>query len=144
MELGGAQAMTETSEMHERIEKWTEIFAKFYGGLLKCYMQALGDNLGGIEVLKTGHMAHGAPGESPMPDSDVLASCVIKQACDAVAEIITEAALSPAFAEEAEAEIRPIEEIITNWAMEKGAEKIQGDIKDDLAKACEERAGAGD
>jgi len=34
MELGGAQAMTETADMHERIEKWTEIFAKFYGGLL--------------------------------------------------------------------------------------------------------------
>jgi transglutaminase-like putative cysteine protease len=144
MELGGAQAMTETSEINERIEKWTEIFAKFYGGVLKCYMQALGDNLGGIEVLKTGHMAHGAPGESPMPDADKLASCVIKQACDAVAEILTEAAFSPGFAKEAEAEIRPLEEIIMNWAMEKMNEKATGDIKDGMAKACEERAGAGE
>jgi hypothetical protein len=138
MELGGAQGMTETAELHERIEKWTEIFAKFYGGLLQCYMMALGENLGGLEILKTGHMEHGAPGESPMPDSDKLATCVIKQACDTIKEIIAEAAVSPAFAKEAEAEIRPIKEIIMEWAMEQAATKS---AEWAAGKACEEAAG---
>jgi len=141
MELGGAQAMTETAEMHERIEKWTEIFSKFYGGLLQCYMGALGDNLGGMETLRTGHLKHGEPGESPMPDSDSLAECVISAACDTMAEILTEAALSPIFAQEAEAEIRPIREIIEDWAMETAATKT---AEWSVGKACEQASGGGE
>ena len=141
MELGGAQAMTETAEMHERIEKWTEIFGKFYGGLLQCYMGALGDNLGGMEALRTGHLAHGEPGESPMPDPDALAECVISTACDTMAEILTEAALSPIFAREAEAEIRPIREIIEDWAMETAATKT---AEWSIGKACEQASAGGE
>jgi len=141
MELGGAQAMTETAEMHERIEKWTEIFAKFYGGLLQCYMGALGDNLGGLEALQTGHLKHGEPGESPMPNTDALAECVISTACDTVAELLTEAALSPIFAKEAEAEIRPIREIIEDWAMETAATKT---AEWSVGKACEQGVAGGE
>jgi hypothetical protein len=48
MELGGAQAMVETGEVHEKINKLAQIFAKFYGGLLRCYMMAEGASLGGL------------------------------------------------------------------------------------------------
>ncbi len=128
MELGGAQAMTETTELNERIEKWTEIFTKFYGGLLQCYMQAIGS---GIEAMND---------LNPIPDSE-LAECVISATCDAIADIIAEAAVSPAFAEEAEAEIRPLRKIIEEWAEEQIAE---GAAKWSVAKACEERAGRGE
>lgn len=138
MELGGAQAMSETAEMHERIEKWTEIFGKFYGGLLDCYMGALGDNLGGMEALQTGHLKHGEPGDNPTPDPDKLADCVIEAACDTMAEIITEAAVCPAFAHEAEEEVRSIEELIEEWALEKiGTKSSEWSI----GKACEQKAG---
>ena len=59
-------------------------------------------------------MEHGAPGESPMPDSDKLATCVIKQACDTIKEIIME------------------------WAMEQAATKS---AEWAAGKACEEAAG---
>lgn len=141
MELGGAQAMMETSEINERIEKWTEIFAKFYGGLLQCYMEALGENLGAMDTLKTGHLHHGEPGENPTPDTDQLAECVIKQTCDAIADIITEAAVSPAFAREAEAQLHSLRELIEEWVEEQIAE---GASKWSVGKACEQRAGVGD
>jgi hypothetical protein len=132
MELGGAQAMTETIEMHEKIEKWTEIFAKFYGKLLQCYMKALGENLGGLEALESGHLKHGAPGENPMPDSDELATCAIEAACGAVADLLAEATTSAAFAKEATEEVKSLYDIILEWAaetrfkknMEHGAEEV--------------------
>jgi hypothetical protein len=143
MELGGAQGMVEVTKMHERIEKWTEIFAKFYGGLLKCYMEALGDNLGAMETLKTHHLKHGAPGESPMPEPDKLAECVIKQACDTIADLLAEAAIAPAFAKEADAAIKPLQKIIVEWMGERAAKFAQDQVKNKVAKACEQRMGAG-
>jgi hypothetical protein len=139
MELGGAQGMVEVTKINERVEKWTEILTKFYGGLLKCYFKALGDNLGAMDTLKTFHVKHGAPGESPMPDTDALADCVIAQTCDTIAEILAEAAIAPAFAKEGEALVRPLQEIITEWIGEQAAKKAQGLVKDAAAKACEER-----
>lgn len=143
MELGGAQGMVEVTKMHERIEKWTEIFAKFYGGLLQCYMKALGDNLGAMDTLKTFHFKHGAPGESPMPEPDKLAECVIAQACDTIADLLAEAAFAPAFAQEADAAIKPLQKIITEWIGERAAKYAQDQVKSEVAKACEQRMGQG-
>jgi len=104
-------------------------------------MGALGDNLGGMETLRAGHLKHGEPGDSPMPDTDALAECVISTACDTVAELLTEAALSPIFAQEAEAEIRPIREIIEDWAMETAATKT---AEWSVGKACEQGFAGGE
>jgi hypothetical protein len=137
MELGGAQGMVETAQMHERIEKWTEIFAKFYGGLLQCYMLALGENLGGLETLETGHLKHHAPGESPLPDADKLASCVIEKGCEAIAELMAEATTSVAFAKEAAGEIKSVKRIMAEWA---GATAYEKGAGYGFGKACEEAA----
>jgi hypothetical protein len=144
MELGGAQGLTEVTQMHEKIEKWTEIFAKFYGGVMRCYMNALGENLGSIDVLEGRvNVKHGAPGESPMPDASKLAQCVISQACDTIAELLTEAAITPAFAKEAEEAIKPLQRLIAEWTAEQAIEKAKGQIQKGVAAACEKRLGGG-
>ncbi len=137
MELGGAQAMTETIEMHERIEKWTEIFAKFYGNLWKCYAMALAKNLGGLGALETGHLER----DATAPDSKQLAACVIKAACDAIADLLAEAVTSAAFAKEASAEVESLKKIIAKWAAEFAHEK---GLSYGYDKLCEQAAGVKD
>jgi hypothetical protein len=141
MELGGAQGLVESSQINEKITKWTEILTKFYGGLLQCYMKALGENLGAFEAVQKLEAPHGQPGENPMPVMDQLAECVIKQTCDAIADILTEAAVTPAFEHEAEALVKPLRKIILEWAAEKAATEAS---KKGFGAACEAAGGAKD
>ena len=144
MELGGAQGLTEVTQMHEKIEKWTEIFAKFYGGVMRCYMDALGESLGSIDVLKGRvNVKHGAPGESPMPDPSKLAQCVISQACDTIADLLVEASITPAFAREAEEAIKPLQRLIAEWIGDQMVDYAKGKIQKNVAAACEQRLGGG-
>jgi len=90
MELGGAQGLVEATRMNELVTEWTQIYVKFFGGVLRCYMEALKDALGsaeleGLKVKVT--VRHGEPGESPMPSIDQLTACVIDKACDAVKDL---------------------------------------------------------
>ena len=146
MELGGSQGLVEVSKMHERVEKWTEMFAKFYGGLLRCYIDSLAENLGATpEALKTFSLKHGSgPGDSPMPGMDKLAGCVISQVCDMIAELLIEASVTPAFAKEAEATIKPLQKIILEWVGEQALEKAKGTLQGAVAKACEASMGGGE
>jgi len=145
MELGGAQGLVEVTKMHERVEKWTEIFTKFYSGVMRCYLGALADNLGATpDALKTFKLKEGGqPGESPMPEMDKLAACVITQACDAIAELIVEASVTPAFAREADAAVEGLKQVIIRWVEEQAVEQLKGEVQGGVAAACEARMGAG-
>ncbi|HEY6097894.1 MAG TPA: hypothetical protein VIW03_00595, partial [Anaeromyxobacter sp.] len=90
MELGGAQGLVESSRMNELITEWTRIYVEFLGGVLRCYMDALADALGGVEIKNMKvkvTVKHGDPGDSPMPEVNELVACVIDKACDAVKEL---------------------------------------------------------
>jgi hypothetical protein len=147
MELGGAQALVEYNEMNERMEKWEEIFTKFYGGVMRCYMMAFGENLGAVEkgpfgVPQPGSLGgHGAPGEDPAPDTGQVADCIIDKACEAIADITVMIALEPAFAKTGEQEIQILKEIIKEWLMEKATTET---AKWGLGAACNEAGGAKD
>jgi hypothetical protein len=146
MELGGAQALVEYDKMRERIEEWTKIFTDFYGGIMRCYMLALGENLGVTEpgpfgIPQPGHLGEqGEAGASPAPDSDQLAECIISATCDAIAEIVVQVALEPAFAKEGEEAVKELKEIIIEWAIEAGNKKAAGY---GIAKGCEQAAKKG-
>ena len=93
MELGGGQALTEQAKLDEQIADWTEMISKFYGSILKCYMGALRDALGSVNVdyenMKVdATLNHGGVGESPMPDADQLVDCVIDAACEAIQDLM--------------------------------------------------------
>lgn len=147
MELGGAQAMVEYNEMNERMEKWEEIFTKFYGGVMRCYMMALGENLGAVEkgpfgVPLPGSLGeHGAPGEDPAPDTSQVADCIIDKACEAIADITVMIAMEPAFAKIGEQEIQSLKGIIWDWLVEKAS--TEG-AKKGLEAACKGAGGVKD
>ncbi len=147
MELGGAQAMIEYNKMNEQMEKWEEIFTKFYGGILRCYMLALAENMGAVEkgpfgIPQPGSLdQHGAPGEDPAPEMQQLAECIIGKACEAIADIIVMIAMEPAFEKVGQQEIEQIQslkEIVMEWAVEKAS--TEG-AKKGLEKACEGAGG---
>jgi hypothetical protein len=147
MELGGAQAMVEYNEMNERMEKWEEIFTKFYGGVMRCYMMALGENLGAVEKgpfgvpLPDSLGEHGAPGEDPAPDTSQVADCIIDKACEAIADITVMIAMEPAFAKIGEQEIQSLKGIIWDWLVEKAS--TEG-AKKGLEAACKGAGGVKD
>jgi len=125
LELGGGQGFVEVTKMHERITDWTEIFGKFYGNLMHCFMGELGNALGSVEpdwanldVKVT--VNHGGPGETPMPSANQLTQCAIDAACEALSDLLT-SYLSEASAAEGEAEA--LREMIAKWINEKAIEK---------------------
>jgi hypothetical protein len=118
MDLGGAQGLVEVGKMHERIAKWTEILAKFYSGVLKCYINALADNLGAEDALKQLQLPVGPRGQDPSPSTAKLAECIIKTACGTIADLLAEAIMTPAFAKEADEFVKPLQKIIFEWAAE--------------------------
>jgi len=122
MELGGAQGLVEVTKTHERVTKWTEIYVKFMGGVLRCYMSALADTLGAVEfdgAQPQLTLNQGGPGETPMPPAGKLVECAIEKACDALAELLTDAMTEAALFADAEA----MEELIAKWVEEKMIEK---------------------
>jgi transglutaminase-like putative cysteine protease len=144
MELGGAQGMVEVAKMHERIAKWTEMFTKFYGGVMRCYLGALADNLGATkDAIKTFELKAGKRGQSPVPDSDSLAQCVMTQICDFIADLIAEAAINPAFAQQAGDTVRGLKDLLMRWAVEQAVNKVKGTAKGAIAASCEQRMGGG-
>jgi hypothetical protein len=94
MELGGAQGFVEVTQMNERIQQWSEIFTKFYGGMMKCYLGELQKNLGATEDgLRTLQLNEGSGlGDNPVPDSSTLAACVTKTMCDVIVDLMISAA----------------------------------------------------
>jgi len=78
----GRAGLVEVTKMHERVEKWTEIFTKFYSGVMRCYLGALPTTRSDTDALKTFKLKEAAAGESHA-EMDKLAACVITQACDA-------------------------------------------------------------
>jgi hypothetical protein len=144
MELGGAQGMVEVTKMHERIAKWTEMFTKFYGGVMRCYLGALADNLGATkEAIKTFELKAGKRGQSPVPGTDTLAQCVMTQICDFIADLIAEAAVNPAFATQAGDTVRGLKDLLMRWAVEQAVNKVKGTAKGAVAASCEQRMGGG-
>ena len=125
MELGGGQGFVEVTKMHERITDWTEIFGKFYGNLMKCFMGELGNALGSVEP-DWAHLDvkvtinHGGAGDSPMPSANQLTQCAIGAACEALSDLLT-SYFSQASAAEGEAEA--LREMIAHWVNEKALEK---------------------
>lgn len=105
MNLGGSQGMVESAEINQRITKWTETFAKFYGNVLKCYMGAVGDALGSVGTDDNLNfqvtLNHGEG--SPTPAAEQVSDCLIDAACDALGDLIGEetgdAAADEAFVE---------------------------------------------
>lgn len=105
MNLGGSQGMVESAEINQRITKWTETFAKFYGNVLKCYMGAVGDALGSVGTDDNLNfqvtLNHGEG--SPTPSAEQVSDCLIDAACDALGDLIGEetgdAAADEAFVE---------------------------------------------
>ena len=144
MELGGAQGLVEVAKMNERIVKWTEMFTKFYSGVMRCYLGALADNLGATtDAVKTFELKAGKRGESPVPGSDHLAQCVVTQICDFIAELIVEAAVNPAFAKQAGEAVEGLKKVLMEWAKEQAVDKVKGKIKGAVAASCMERMGGG-
>jgi hypothetical protein len=144
MELGGGQGLVEVSKMNERIEKWTEMFTKFYGGVMRCYLNALADNLGATrEAVKTFELKTGQRGQSPVPDSNTLAQCVVTQICDFIADLVAEAAVNPAFAKQAGETVEGLKKLLMQWAKEQAADYAKGKVKGAVAASCEERMGGG-
>jgi hypothetical protein len=144
MELGGAQGMVEVAKVNERIEKWTQMFTKFYGGVMRCYLGALADNLGATtDALKTFELKTGHRGESPVPGTDTLAECVMKQICDFITELIVEAAITPAFAKQAGETVEGLKKVLMEWMKEQAVDYAKGKIKGAAAAACEEGMGGG-
>jgi len=128
MELGGAQAMVETSKLEEQVRKLAKIFGKFYGGLLSCYMLAIADTL--------------APPSGPytiLDEKDLpvikgggdLGECVIGVTCTAISDLSSEAVSSAGFSDEAQKLIAELQELIAEWA----ATKLYGP---EMGKACKE------
>jgi hypothetical protein len=149
MELGGAQALIEYNEMNEKMEKWEEIFTKFYGGILRCYMQALGQNLGLVDegpfgIPLPGHLGeHGGPGEDPAPGMDQLAECIISRACEAIADITVMCAVEPGLGYVGDTEIntiKSIRQVIWDWSRDTAVAKGSSYA---LGKACEGAAAKG-
>ncbi len=144
MELGGAQGLVEVTKMHERVAKWTEMFTKFYGGVMRCYLGALADNLGATtDAVKTFELKAGHRGESPAPGTDTLAQCVVTQICDFIAELIAEAAVTPAFAKQAGETVVGLKKVLFEWMKEQAVDKAKGMVKGAVAASCEERMGGG-
>ncbi len=144
MELGGAQGFVEVAKMNERIEKWTQMFTKFYGGVMRCYLGALADNLGATkDAVKTFELKTGKRGISPIPDSDTLAQCVVTQICDFIADLVAEAVVTPAFAKQAGETVEGLKKVLMGWAKEQAADKAKGKVKGAVAASCEERMGGG-
>jgi hypothetical protein len=138
MELGGAQGLAEVTKTHERVTKWTEIYVKFMGGVLNCYMTALQEALGGVEfdgIKPKVTLNQGGPGESPMPEFTKLVECAIEKACDALAELLTDAMSEAALYSEAEA----LEEMIAKWLEEKMIEKA-GSQANEICNAAVNKA----
>lgn len=148
MELGGAQGLVEVAKMNERIVKWTEMFTKFYSGVMRCYLGALADNLGATtDAVRTFELKAGKRGESPVPGSDHLAQCVVKQICDFIAELIVEAAVNPAFARQADETVEGLKKVLMEWmkqqAMDAARDTVKGKIKGAVTASCEESMGVG-
>jgi hypothetical protein len=138
MELGGAQGLAEVTKTHERVTKWTEIYVKFMGGVLRCYMTALAENLGSVEfdgIKPTITLNQGGPGESPMPEFNKLVECAIEKACDALEELLTDAMTEAALFQEAEA----VEEIIAKL-VEKEAINQAGSGANEICNAVMNKA----
>ena len=148
MELGGAQGMVEVAKINERIAKWTEMFAKFYSGVMKCYLGALADNLGATtEAVRTFSLKTGHRGESPVPGSDHLAQCVMKQICDFIAELIVEAAINPAFARQADETVQGLKKVLVEWMKQQAADRasgwVKGKAKGAVTASCDQSMGIG-
>lgn len=136
MELGGAQGMVESTQMQERVAKWSEIFVKFYGNVEKCYMMGLASALGEVDYYGPGGAApapgsgrgvilyHGKPGQNPMPSSKKIAECVISAACDALADLMNEMAGGSYGAGEWNKEAHALKEIIFNFAADQASEYV--------------------
>jgi hypothetical protein len=114
---------------------------------MRCYMMALGENLGAVEkgpfgVPLPGSLGeHGAPGEDPAPDTSQVADCIIDKACEAIADITVMIAMEPAFAKIGEQEIQSLKGIIWDWLVEKAS--TEG-AKKGLEAACKGAGGVKD
>jgi hypothetical protein len=140
MELGAGQGMVENVQMQERVARWTEVFAKFYGGVLQCYMGGLASALGELDYYNPLNaqsasagqgeviiLYHGKPNPNPMPTSKQVAECAIDAACEALADVMNEMAYGGYGADAFAAEAHSLQEIIANWAADQMLE--QGSAK---------------
>jgi hypothetical protein len=78
-----------------------------------------------------------------MSDASKLAQCVISQACDTIADLLVEAAITPAFAREAEEAIKPLQRLIAEWLGDQVVDYAKGKIQNNVSTACEQRLGGG-
>jgi transglutaminase-like putative cysteine protease len=139
MGVGGGQGFVEVSKMNERIQQWTDVFTKFYGGVLRCYLGELQKNLGATpDALKTLQLKKGSGiGDNPVPDSTTLAQCVIKQICKTITELMINAAANPAFARQADEAVKGLEEVLYRWAQELLIDEAKSQAQGKAAAACE-------
>jgi hypothetical protein len=129
MEMGGAQAMLEQLQLRKATGKLSYILGKFYGGLLRCYMSAEAENLGGGE------------------NEEELAECVIEDSCELIGELTAMMLTTAGFAwaEEAsegeiEQEMKMAEDILSDWVKEEAVDWATGKV---LSGACGAVAGGG-
>ncbi len=123
MDLGAGQGLTESVKLRNAVNELTHIIAKFYGGLIGCYMMEIADQLsppdGPYEVLKL-------PGLPTISGGKPLGECVAGKVCEAIVEL-TILAISAAeyghydMEEEAKEIIEELVEMVAKiWLAEEG------------------------
>jgi hypothetical protein len=119
MELGGAQDMAETSKLEEKVRAIAEIFGRFYGGLLGCYMLSMADALvppsGPYTVLDESALPYGGEHLPTLKGGGGLGECVIGVTCRAIKELSDEAMSSFELAKVDEKIIEKLRELIAEW-----------------------------
>lgn len=91
IELGGGQAFTETGQLEKSVRHVAQLFAKFYGSLLRCYYLATAEQLAPPEEESVSVEGLPAPGEAK-DTSDKLAECVIGVICETIEDAMELAA----------------------------------------------------
>lgn len=135
MELGGAQDMVETSKLEEKVRAIAEIFGRFYGGLLGCYMLSIADALvppsGPYTVLDESALPYGGEHLPTLKGGVGLGECVIGVTCRAIKELSDEAMSSFELEKVNEKIIEKLRELIAEWA----ATEVGGP---EMGAACKE------
>lgn len=119
MELGGAQAMTETSKLEEKVRGIAEIFGRFYGGLCGCYMLNMADALvppsGPYTVLDESALPYGGEHLPTLKGGGDLGECVVGVTCQAIKELSDEAMSSFELSKVDEKIIENLRALIAEW-----------------------------
>ena len=120
MESGGAQDMSETATLQEKVRPIAEIFGRFYGGLTGCFMLSMADQLvppsGPYTVLDGSALPYGGGHLPTLKGGGDLGECVVGVTCQAIKELSDEAMSSLELSKVDEKIIKNLRELIAEWA----------------------------